>query len=130
MANTKSTPARRRSLTGFTVVALLFVAALWVGAQWDPGLTLVALLYSVMSLITFIWYWRDKRASIGEKWRVPELTLHMMALLGGWPGACVAQQVFRHKTQKRTFRVVFVFTCGANIALISYLLFSTTLFAL
>ncbi len=130
MTKTKPKPARRRSLTGFTVVALVFVAALWLAAQWDPGLMLVAILYSVMSLITFLWYWRDKRASMSEQRRVPELTLHMMSLLGGWPGACVAQQLFRHKTQKRSFRVVFFFTCGANLALISYLLFSTTVFAL
>ncbi|WP_220099458.1 DUF1294 domain-containing protein [Alteromonas lipotrueiana] len=130
MARITSKPTPRRSLTGFTVVALLFIGAWWLAAQYDPGFTPVALLYSVMSLITFIWYWRDKRASVHEKWRVSELTLHIMAILGGWPGACVAQQLFRHKTQKRTFRIVFVFTCGANIAFFSYLIFSTNIFAL
>ncbi len=39
--------------------------------------------------------------------RVPEKTLHLLALFGGWPGALMGQRVFRHKTQKFGFRIVF-----------------------
>ncbi|KPZ15695.1 putative family protein [Pseudomonas syringae pv. viburni] len=39
--------------------------------------------------------------------RTPENVLHTVELLGGWPGALLAQQVFRHKTRKVSFQVVF-----------------------
>ncbi len=53
----------------------------------------------VMSVASFIAYGLDKRQA--------KRTLHMMAFLGGWPGALMAQRQFRHKTQKLTFRIVF-----------------------
>ncbi|WP_153605141.1 DUF1294 domain-containing protein, partial [Pseudomonas aeruginosa] len=37
----------------------------------------------------------------------PGVRLHLFELLGGWPGALVAQQVFRHKTRKLSFQLVF-----------------------
>ena len=48
----------------------------------------------------------DKRSAETGRWRTPENTLHITELLGGWPGALVAQQVFRHKTRKVSFQVV------------------------
>ena len=70
----------------------------------------IALVYLVavafMSLAAFIAYGFDKRRARLDGWRVPEKTLHWMALLGGWPGALAGQRVFRHKTQKLSFRIV------------------------
>lgn len=40
-----------------------------------------------------------------------------MALLGGWPGALLAQQVLRHKSAKAEFRQVFWVTVLLNAAL-------------
>ena len=37
--------------------------------------------------------------------RVDESALHMLALFGGWPGALVGQEFFRHKTSKPAFRI-------------------------
>lgn len=59
-----------------------------------------------MSVATFIAYGLDKRRARRKTWRIPESTLHLMELLGGWPGALLAQQVFRHKTRKASFLVV------------------------
>ena len=61
----------------------------------------------VMSLVAFITYGLDKQRAINGTRRVPERTLHLMALFGGWPGALLGQRQFRHKTQKVKFRVVF-----------------------
>jgi len=61
----------------------------------------------VMSLVTFIAYWLDKRQAINGGRRVSERTLQLMAFLGGWPGALIAQRQFRHKIQKVPFRIVF-----------------------
>ncbi len=67
----------------------------------------IALTYAVVSLLTFLLYGWDKRCAIRSHSRVPERNLHMGELLGGWPGAFLAQKVFRHKTQKASFRRVY-----------------------
>ena len=61
----------------------------------------------VMSIACFIAYGLDKRQAANGGRRVSERTLHLLAFLGGWPGALVAQRQFRHKTQNVPFRIVF-----------------------
>jgi hypothetical protein len=38
---------------------------------------------------------------------VPEARLHLLELLGGWPGAFLAQRRLRHKCSKHSYQVVF-----------------------
>ena len=61
----------------------------------------------VMSVVTFVAYGWDKRQAKLDRWRTPEKTLQGLALLGGWPGAILAQRFFRHKTKKVSFQIVF-----------------------
>ncbi|WP_133010276.1 DUF1294 domain-containing protein [Marinomonas flavescens] len=75
-------------------------------------------LYVVFSIVAFGFYGWDKRAAKKSRRRVPEVTLHWLALLGGWPGAILAQKYFRHKTIKKSFRIAFWLTCVANILLL------------
>jgi uncharacterized membrane protein YsdA (DUF1294 family) len=87
-----------------------------------PASLPVIALYAVASTVAFITYGADKRAARRTLRRVPESTLHVLALLGGWPGALVAQQVFRHKTRKQPFRAVFWLTVVVNcLALAGFL---------
>ena len=73
---------------------------------------------AVTSLWTFLVYGIDKRrARIGSR-RVSENSLHLLAFVGGWPGALAAQQVFRHKTQKLGFRIVFWGLVVLHLALV------------
>jgi uncharacterized membrane protein YsdA (DUF1294 family) len=65
----------------------------------------VLLLYGVTSLITFFVYWWDKNKARKDKWRTPENNLHILSLIGGWPGALIAQQILRHKSSKISFRI-------------------------
>jgi uncharacterized membrane protein YsdA (DUF1294 family) len=67
----------------------------------------IAAIYGIVSLFTIILYGWDKRRAIKGGSRVPERTLHLAELCGGWPGALLAQKMFRHKTQKASFRRVF-----------------------
>lgn len=60
-----------------------------------------------INLATFIAYGADKRAAERGKWRVPEMQLHALEFLGGWPGAFIAQKFFHHKTKKRSFQAMF-----------------------
>lgn len=71
------------------------------------------------SLACFGLYAWDKRQAQRGRWRVPEARLHLLALLGGWPGALLAQGWLRHKTHKRIFRLVFWITVLANTATIA-----------
>lgn len=61
----------------------------------------------VVSLATFFVYGWDKRQAVRNAQRVPEKTLHLLAVFGGWPGALLAQHVFRHKNRKASFQIVF-----------------------
>lgn len=49
----------------------------------------------------------DKHAATTGRRRIPESSLHLLELLGGWPGAFIAQRVTRHKTSKRAYRIAF-----------------------
>lgn len=60
-----------------------------------------------INLATFIAYGADKKAAEKGEWRVPEVQLHALEFLGGWPGAIMAQKFFHHKTKKRSFRLMF-----------------------
>lgn len=63
----------------------------------------VPLLYGALSTALFIVYGLDKWAAQRGSARVAETSLHLIALLGGWPGALLGQQLFRHKTAKPLF---------------------------
>lgn len=67
----------------------------------------VLVLYIGVSVITFVAYGIDKSAARLKRRRIAETTLILLGMLGGWPGAIVGQQVYRHKTAKVTFRAVF-----------------------
>lgn len=84
-----------------------------------------ALGYLVMSLICGLAYAGDKHAAQTGGWRTSEGTLLMLGLFGGWPGAIIAQQLFRHKTSKASFRAVFWVTVSLNVA--GFLAISTPL---
>ena len=96
-------------------IALLFL--IFVGVSVFIGqLPLVVLaLYLVVSAISFSVYRRDKLAARQNQWRTGEGTLILLGLLGGWPGAFVAQQLFHHKTKKRSFQIVFWITVVLNV---------------
>lgn len=79
-------------------------------------------LYAGASLITFIAYAMDKSAAQSGRWRTQESTLHLLALMGGWPGALIAQNRLRHKSRKASFQVVFwatvLLNCGGLVWLL------------
>ncbi|MCL5426913.1 MAG: DUF1294 domain-containing protein [Gammaproteobacteria bacterium] len=72
--------------------------------------------YVVVSVIAYITYAIDKKAAIKNRRRVSEKSLHLLGVLGGWPGALLAQQRLRHKTQKTSFQLIFWITVALNLA--------------
>ncbi len=97
---------------------LLVVAAASYLGKLPP---LLALIYMVMSLITFFAYWRDKAAARENRWRTEESALHLLGLLDGWPGALIAQGSFRHKTRKRSFQIAFWLVLAINVSAVAWL---------
>jgi uncharacterized membrane protein YsdA (DUF1294 family) len=64
--------------------------------------------YGVAGAVAFAAYgWDKRRAERGGR-RVPERTLHLLALVGGFPGAWLGRRAFRHKTRRPAFLVVIV----------------------
>jgi len=59
-------------------------------------------------------YWLDKRSAQDGSRRIAEKTLHLVELLGGWPGALIAQQLLRHKTRKVSYQIVFWMIVAAH----------------
>src|SRR6187455_1139844 len=72
----------------------------------------------VMSAVCFTAYGLDKRLAVNGSRRVPENTLQLLALLGGWPGALLGQRQFRHKTKKVSFLIVFWLVVVLHVAIV------------
>jgi uncharacterized membrane protein YsdA (DUF1294 family) len=81
----------------------------------DSRTSLLVAVYLLMSAVAFVAYWIDKRRAARAEWRIREGTLHAIELLGGWPGALVAQRVFRHKWRKTGYMVVFWAIAGVHV---------------
>jgi uncharacterized membrane protein YsdA (DUF1294 family)/cold shock CspA family protein len=81
---------------------------------------LVPFMYVIASGTTFIVYAFDKSAALNGRWRTQENTLHLLSVVGGWPGALIAQQMFRHKSRKVEFRIVFWLTVFLNCGVLGW----------
>lgn len=81
------------------------------------------LFYLEASLFTYWLYQIDKKlACSGQTSRLPEESLQMFSLIGGWPGALVAQKHLRHKVHKAPFQREFRFVIYGNSCFLLWLL--------
>jgi uncharacterized membrane protein YsdA (DUF1294 family)/cold shock CspA family protein len=119
-------PSASVDVPGPGLRAFLFASAfiaLLLGSVASGRLPLaIAIVYAAASCAAFLAYSIDKFASRRGGRRTPESTLHFFSIVGGWPGAMLAQRVFRHKTQKLSFQVVFWVTVLLNCAAFGWLL--------
>lgn len=84
---------------------------------------LLPILYLEASLFTYWLYQADKNAAIAQQTqRLPEESLQMFSLIGGWPGALVAQKKLAHKRSKPLFQREFWLIVLANCILLVWLL--------
>jgi len=114
-------PQRRspRSASSSLPMALLLVgyAALLGYGVWTGRIPPIALgVLLLLSLLTFFVYGFDKNAAQAGRWRTAENTLHLLSLAGGWPGAWIAQRLFRHKVSKTNFMAIYWATVLAHMA--------------
>ncbi len=96
------------AIVGFAAIMALTIIV------WGMPLWVLAI-YGGVSLISLLFYRQDKLAAINGTRRVPEEQLHLLGIVGGWPGGVVAQHIFKHKTQKARFARYFWFTVALNV---------------
>ena len=58
-----------------------------------------------INVISFLLMAIDKHRAVWHKWRIPEKTLFLAALLGGSPGSLLGMYLCRHKTRHMSFVV-------------------------
>ena len=80
--------------------------ALWTLAA-KVNSPLLVILWVLVSVTTYGLYALDKVRARDEELRVPEVMLHFAELIGGWPGAFLAQRRLRHKSRKASYQLVF-----------------------
>ncbi|MBQ1250696.1 MAG: DUF1294 domain-containing protein [Clostridia bacterium] len=73
---------------------------------WLAGINLLAL------VLCGIDKWKARR----DRWRIPEKTLFLSAILGGSIGLLAGMHLFRHKTKHKSFTIgvplIFIFQLG------------------
>ena len=73
----------------------------------------------LINVQTMVMYGADKMAARKGMRRVPEATLLVFGVTGGWPGAILGQQLFRHKTQKQPFKTYFFISAIVSITVMA-----------
>lgn len=101
-------------MRGFGITYMLILYAL---AQSHKYPKFFLLVYCILSVISFIRYYDDKKRAINGEYRIPESDLLLMDLFGGWVGTSFAHRLLNHKATKSSFRGVFYMTIIANIFL-------------
>lgn len=124
-AGEKLTKKQKSNVSNFSIVlAIGFLIAMTLSSYMGYLPKQIKYAYYALSVITFFSYAYDKFKAKRNRWRTPESTLHFLAMLGGWPGATLAQQLLRHKSSKTEFRQIFWLTVIINLAVLGWLLSS------
>lgn len=101
------------------MIPYLILTGMLIGIYFEKIPPVFAAIYLIASTISVILYAKDKYSATKGQRRVPESTLHIVALVGGWPGAMLAQEWLRHKTIKRSFRNYFWLSAGVNVGVVT-----------
>lgn len=78
---------------------------------------------ALINLVTLIVYGADKRKAKKGKWRVPEKTLFLLAIIGGSIGALAGMYLFHHKTKHWYFKWGIPAILLLQIALAVYIIY-------
>lgn len=96
----------------------------------DPPIPLIlgvlAAWYLLSSIFTFAVFGHDKHSARRQRRRVPEKRLHLLELIGGFPGAWLAIMLFHHKSRKASFLAVSTFCSLANVVVVCFLIYVLT----
>ncbi|MBT1449775.1 DUF1294 domain-containing protein [Glaciecola sp. XM2] len=116
----KASPPKNRSFGSF--VCILFCVFLLLMTVSNKLPIEVLYWYAGASVVAFLLYYFDKSAAQDGSWRTPEANLHLVSLLGGWPGAFYAQNALKHKSSKQEFKKAYWGTVVVNLGVFVWLL--------
>ena len=102
----------------FAILAVTLIAGLSCLLSYLIGMNLLYACLICINLITLLLYGYDKYQARNNGFRIPEMGLHLLALIGGSPGALLGQIFFRHKTRKLKFLLVFLIIVGLQVIMI------------
>lgn len=132
--NTALTTKFTKAWTALAVIWAVGSLALLLSSlfsSFNPGFLpeVYWLAVSILTPVTFLMFGWDKWKAKRDSQRIPEKTLYLLSILGGWPGAVMGQKTFRHKTVKRSFRtvltVIVLLHVGIGLLLVLQPLFAT-----
>ncbi|HCM2153330.1 TPA: cold shock and DUF1294 domain-containing protein [Vibrio parahaemolyticus] len=112
-------------VNGFPLTVLFgfsFLVAASASVIVFKGQLLLIPVYLILSVFTYLMFAWDKQAAQNGRWRTPENTLHFLSLIGGWPGALLAQFQLRHKSKKQPFKFMLWVTIALNVSCFVWLL--------
>ncbi len=112
-------------VNGFPLTVLFgfsFLVAASASVIVFKGQLLLIPVYLILSTFTYLMFAWDKQAAQNGRWRTPENTLHFLSLIGGWPGALLAQFQLRHKSKKQPFKFMLWVTIALNVSCFVWLL--------
>ena len=76
---------------------------------------------TIINVVGFLAMFLDKQKAKKDKWRIPEKTLFLFAILGGSLGTTLGMNVFRHKTKHWYFKIGMPLILVLQIAAYIYL---------
>lgn len=85
---------------------------------------LIIIIYAALNAVPFFAFAADKRKAVKGRRRISEKRLLALSAAGPF-GAAAAMKIFRHKTMKRKFHLVYVFAVVHLIAIVVILLILT-----
>lgn len=84
----------------------------------------IAIYYAVINIYLLLLMGIDKRRAVLHKFRIKEATLFLCSALGGSLGGLLGMKIFRHKTNKLKFHIIYWFFLIIHIVLISFIIFN------
>ena len=117
-----------RELPGIAaaLLILIYISCITWATLTNRLPSLAALVLVFLNGATYIAYVLDKYAAQRDRQRVPENTLHLLEVLGGWPAALFAQKTLRHKTRKQSYRIAFWLAVAVNCIALGFWLIRPT----
>ena len=76
---------------------------------------------AILNVITFFLYGIDKWKAKKDRWRIPESTLLLLAVLGGSIGAWLGMKIWHHKTMHKKFKYGIPLIMILQIGMLLYL---------
>lgn len=114
-------------LYAFSMVAVAFYCEnflAWRVMPFTKSAFMLFILFHIpfINLFTFFAYGRDKHCAKRGEWRIPEIQLHTLEILGGIIGAFAGQKFFHHKNKKKTYMATFFATIIIQLGIIFLIL--------